>query len=178
VVVESQITNPVRERIAFPTGQSPVIIQSTGRLAWSQRSIPSWSITVPLEKKQLPFIAEADVKLHASILFANTVYNVDPAPMLLGSAYIEIMQDQPGRNSFEVSLLTAANPDLRWVVQAVPGTVAGSDGDTIDLSAGSARVSFTTEGKRTLIITLMPAKAFDLDKQSGETFPVAIRLAP
>ncbi len=132
----------------------------------------------PLPKKQLPFIAEADVKLHASILLADTVYNVDPPPMLLGSAYIEILQDQPGRDSFEVSLLTAANPDLRWVVQTVPGTVTGSDGDTIDLSTGSARVSFTKEGKRTLIITLMPAKAFDPDQQSGETFPVAIRLTP
>lgn len=86
--------------------------------------------------------------------------------------------DQPGRDSFEVSLLTPANPDLQWGVQAVPGTVAGSDGDTIDLSTGSKRVSFTSEGKRTLIITLLPTNAFNPDMQSGETFPFAIRLTP
>jgi hypothetical protein len=75
-------------------------------------------------------------------------------------------------------LKTDTNPDIRWVVQAVPGTVAGSDGDTIDLISGSARVPFTTEGKRTLIITLIPVYAFDPNQQTGETFPVAIHLAP
>jgi hypothetical protein len=139
-----------------------------------------------LQYKQLPFMAEtdielrpsADIKLHASIVLTDTVYKVDPPPMLLGSAYIEILQDQPGQTSFEVSLETATNPDLRWVVQAVPGIVAGSDGDTIDLISGSARVPFSTEGKRTLIITLIPVNTFDPNQQTGETFPVAIHLAP
>ena len=139
-----------------------------------------------LQYKQLPFMADtdielrpsADVKLHASIVLTDTVYNVDPPPMILGSAYIEILRNQPEQTSFEVSLKTDTNPDIRWVVQAVPGTVAGSDGDTIDLSSGSARVPFTMEGKRTLIITLIPVYAFDPNQQTGETFPVAIHLAP
>ena len=67
-----------------------------------------------LAKKQLPFIAEADVKLHASIVLADMAYIADPATDVIRSAYIEILQDQPGRDSFEVSLLAPANPDLRW----------------------------------------------------------------
>ncbi|MFA6034476.1 MAG: hypothetical protein WC889_16370 [Myxococcota bacterium] len=135
----------------------------------------------PLPSTQLPFfIGDADIKLHAAIRLADTVYKVDPPLMLLGSAYIEVLQDQGGRESFNVSVSTTPpeGSAFRLVLQAVPGVVAGSDGDTIDLSTGSARVPFASGGKRTLIITLMPAAAFDPDNQSGQTFPVSVHLAP
>lgn len=147
-----------------------------------KKHFKAWKdLQVPLSREELlPFLAEADIKLNRSILLADTIHNVEPPPMLLGNAYVEILSDQPGRDSFEVSLLTPENPDLRWVVQAVPGMIEGSDGEIIDLRKGSARVSFTSDGKRTLIISLLPNDEFNPDDKSkfGERFPFSIHLSP
>jgi len=97
--------------------------------------------------------------------------------MLLGSAYLEILSDRLERSSFEVSLVIPDNPDIQWIIQAVPGLTEESDGEIIDLSRGAARVSFTSEGKRILIITLLPKGAFNPDDKSAERFNVAVRLA-
>jgi hypothetical protein len=140
------------------------------------RHFRKWPL--PPDKKQLPFVSQATLKPH-EIVFTESIYNVTTPPMLLGSSYIEIAQDFPIRNSFQVSMVTPVAPGVRWVVQAVPGIVAGSDGETIDLSGGSARVSFADDKRRTLIITPMPATDYSPELLlSGNTFPFALRLAP
>lgn len=134
---------------------------------------------LPGEFELLPFLTGAEVKLAASIVAADTGYEIDPPLMLTGNAYVEIVSDQPGRGSFELSLLPPDNPAVKWVVQAVPGMTAGSDGEVVDLSSGSARVAFAVDGRkirRTLIISAVPATSFDPDDRSGERFPVALRI--
>ncbi len=103
---------------------------------------------------------------------------VTPEPMLTGSTYLEVARANPAQSSFELALNLPFAPTARWVVQAVPGLVAGSDGDIVDLSSGSARVTFAANGKRTLILTILPTSGFDPYHQTDARYPVAVRLAP
>ncbi len=103
--------------------------------------------------KQLPFLTEAELTIPA-ITLADGEYVVNPAPMLLGSVYLEVERDQEGQASFGLSLEIPADPSIQWVVQALPGIALGSDGDRVNPSA--ARVAFDPNGKRTLVITLLP----------------------
>lgn len=98
--------------------------------------------------------------------------------MLTGSAYLEIWRENAAQTSFQVSIATQNDLNVRWVVQAVPGVNAASDGEVLDLSSGPVRVSFTPSGKRTLILTVVPVTGFNLNKQSDARHPVSINLAP
>lgn len=130
----------------------------------------------------LPFLQGADIK-PVLIVLANTSYKVEPPPMLLGNGYVEITGADASQKSFRVTLDAPLNAAVRWVVQAVPGTTEGSDGETLDLSPGWARVDFAgaangQRGKRTLIITAVPTTTLDPDDRSAERFPATLRVQP
>lgn len=127
---------------------------------------------------QLPFMHEATLPVAAPIRLTATDYQIVQPPMLLGSAYVEIERGDDTQKSFALTLLAADIPGTRWSVQAVPGLTADSDGDPVDVGQPQARVAFTPEGKRTLIITLLPSANFDPNKQTGEKYPIALRLRP
>ncbi len=116
---------------------------------------------------QLPFLSASDVKIDGTVRFAGaqTSYAVRHEPMILGSAYVDVVAATPGIDSFELSLHSAPPPGATWKVQAVPGLQDGQDGDVVDLSTGTARVTFApvSDGKRrTLILTLLPdAQRYD-----------------
>jgi hypothetical protein len=72
------------------------------------------------------------------------------------------------------------DPTVKWVVRAVPGVVVGSDGETVDVSSGAARIPFASDGTRTLIVTALPASAsgFDPNYQTAFRYPVSVRITP
>lgn len=101
-----------------------------------------------------------------------------PAPMMTGSVYLTVKREHADQGSFQ--LLFAGDPSVRWVVQAVPGVVKGSDGDTVDVSSGAARVLFSAGGERTLIMTALPKadKDFDPVNQNALRYPITINILP
>lgn len=131
----------------------------------------------PLPYDQLPFLAESDLRLDGSLTFdgAETRYSIRRPPIMLGSVYVEILASAPDATSFEVSMTVPGVAGARWVVQAVPGTGEGSDGDLIDLGRGTARIKFaSTENgmQRTLIFSLIPTGRYDpSERDTPETFP-------
>ena len=135
---------------------------------------------LPPDYTLMPFLPEAKI-VPAKVTLADGGYKVDPPPMLTGNGYVEVTSDDSGQKSFQLSLDAPLNPAVRWVVQAVPGTSEGSDGETLDLSSGSARVAFAADGqrgKRTLIISAMPTTTLDPDDRSAERFPVTLKIKP
>lgn len=101
---------------------------------------------------------------------------ISSAPMLTGSAYIKIERENAALASFQLSLVTPSAPSAKWVVQAVPGLTEGNDGEIVDLLSGSARVSFTPKGNRTLILTVVPVSDFDPYHQTDVRYPVSVRI--
>lgn len=99
---------------------------------------------------------------------------LSPAPMMLGTAYVEISR-VGGTAPIDVSV--SATPGVTWVVQAVPGVGAG-DGDLLDLSGGPASVALTPGGTRTLVITAVPSGAYDVDERTDTRYPVTLTLGP
>lgn len=135
----------------------------------------------PTNWVQLPFMPEASLNIAGPVKLPATGYKIQvlqQPPMLLGSAYAEIERGDDSQKFFDLTLLTAENSGVRWSVQAVPGLTPDSDGDLVDVSSVPARVFFTPEGNRTLIFTLLPVSDFDPDTQTGERFPIALRLQP
>ena len=98
--------------------------------------------------------------------------------MLTGSAYLEIERENAAQTSFQLTLDVTSAPSAKWVVQAVPGLTAGSDGEIVDLSSGTARVSFTPGGKRTLSLTILPVSDFDPYHQTEARYPVSVVISP
>jgi hypothetical protein len=92
--------------------------------------------------------------------------------MLFGNAYVEIT-GQPAA-AIAVSIDTAAAPAARWVVQALPGLTAGSDGETLDLAGGPATVDLGPTGVRVVVITVLPAGVDDPDTRSSTRYPVTL----
>jgi len=101
-----------------------------------------------------------------------------PAPMMTGSAYLTIKRENAAQSSFKLSL--DADASVKWVVQAVPGLTPDSDGETVDLSSGSARISFTAAGERTLILTALPKveSDFDPEDQSDIRYSASLTIEP
>ena len=117
---------------------------------------------------------EALVAVAARVAADAGRVEVTPAPMLLGSAYVEVAD--PSATAFELRL--AGDPGVRWVVQAVPGLGGGSDGEIVDLAGGSARVELGTDRTRTLILTALPTGDYDPDIRTDDRYPVAVDIAP
>jgi hypothetical protein len=97
---------------------------------------------------------------------------------MTGSAYLAVKRENAAQVSFKLSL--DADPSVKWVVQAVPGLDPASDGETVDLTPGSARVSFTPGGERTLILTALPKieSDFEPDAQTDIKYPVSLTIEP
>lgn len=132
---------------------------------------------LPVSMKPVMFAQEATLSVEQLPLKPLT-HMVVPAPMLTGSAYLEIKREDASQSSFQLSLDAPAAPASRWVVQAVPGLTAGSDGEIVDLSSGTARVSFAPNGSRTLILTVLPLADYDPYHQTEARYPLAVRIAP
>jgi hypothetical protein len=97
--------------------------------------------------------------------------SLSPAPMLLGSAYVEIEGSAPLMVGFTPGSSSAAR---RWVVQAVPG-LDGSDGEVLALPA---RVALAPDGKRTLILTPVPTGAYDPDARTDTRYAGTLTVTP
>ena len=145
-----------------------------------------WTTDRP-SKDQMPFQTAATLKIQ-SIQLDDGEFVFD-GPMVLGNVYLEIGAKE-GQTSFGLTMpdpITPGSKDYkgvtaRWMVQALPGIVPGSDGETVsdgksDIS--SARVAFDPNtGKRTLVFTLLPVSGFDPKNQDGERYPLNIKLSP
>ncbi|MFO1412438.1 MAG: hypothetical protein U1F10_00685 [Burkholderiales bacterium] len=128
----------------------------------------------------LPFLPGAGVRVQKATL-ADTTVTIDPPLMLTGTAYVEVTSDRPGRRTFSVALPPPPVPGVKWVLQAVPGIEAGTDGEVLDAGAGTVTVEFAGGagvGTRTLIVTAMPTAPLDPDDRSGERFPLTLSLRP
>jgi len=132
---------------------------------------------VPAATTPLALLPEATLSID-QVSLRPLVHAISPAPMLTGSAYLTVRRAEAGQTSFQVSLELPVAPSVRWVVQAVPGLSAGSDGETVDLSAGAARVSFAPDGSRTLILSVLPLSGYDPLHQIDATYPVSVGIAP
>lgn len=132
---------------------------------------------LPASMKQVMFSQEATLAI-PRIPIKPSTHTISPAPMLTGSAYLKIERENATQSSFQLSLDIPLAPSAKWVVQAVPGLTAGSDGEIVDLSSGTARVSFTPDGNRTLILTVLPVADFDPYHQTDARYPAAIRISP
>jgi hypothetical protein len=96
-------------------------------------------------------------------------------PMMLGTAYVDIVGT--GDEVLVTLESGVADSEVWWVVQALPGVTAGSDGETLRLPAA---VTLSDEGgrrARTLAVTALPGTERDIDPdtRTDERFPVTIR---
>ena len=133
------------------------------------------------EEWQMALLPEAELPIkEVSMPLVDNLFKFDPPPMMIGSGYITIKPQNALQASFQLTLFNQPDPTVRWVVQAVPGVVNGSDGETVDLSSGTARVSFTSKGFRTVIVTALPASpsAFDPNHQTAIQYPVSAGITP
>lgn len=121
------------------------------------------------------FPSEAAVRVSAQVSPETGRVDIEPAPMMLGSAYVEVSSESA--DGFRLSLDSAAT-DVRWVVQAVPGIEDGSDGETLDVSVGPVEVSLTLDGSRTIILTALPTGPHDPDTRTDERYTVAVVVEP
>lgn len=149
-----------------PTSLPPVPLSSQmALLDVAKLKIPA--VTMPLKG---PYAFDTALTMNGSRFV--------PAPMMTGSVYLTVKRENAAQTSFKLSL--AAAPSVKWVVQAVPGLDPSSDGETVELSKGSARVSFTSAGERTLILTVLPKleSDFDPDDQTDIRYPASLTIEP
>jgi hypothetical protein len=105
----------------------------------------------------------------------GTVISVqENAPMMLGTSYIELTGGTPG---LSVSLQAPADASRRFVVQAVPGLTPDSDGEVLELSAGTKPLRFPADQQRTLIVTVVPTGPYDPDLRGPERYPFSLVLS-
>lgn len=98
----------------------------------------------------------------------------EEAPMMLGTSYIELSSGPDGPRAVHVSLEAPDDDRRRFVVQAVPGLTPASDGETLDLSSGPARLDLPADRKRTLIVTVLPTGSYDPDLRDDERYPFTV----
>ena len=99
---------------------------------------------------------------------------ISPTPMMLGNAYVDL-EGEPGV-VVSFSLEIEDRPEALWVLQAVPGLDDESDGELIDLVDGSATVELDDEGRRTLVLTLVPSGENDPDTRSDRRYAVTLAI--
>jgi len=107
----------------------------------------------------------------------GTVPITDTAPMMLGTSYIEVKGGTGTSRALYVSLQAPPQEGRRFVVQAVPGLTADSDGETLDLSSGPKPLRLAAGQHRTLIVTVLPAGPYDPDLRSEERYPFSLLLS-
>jgi hypothetical protein len=107
----------------------------------------------------------------------GTVSISENAPMLLGTSYIELTEGASTPKTLYVSLQAPLNAGRRFVVQAVPGLTADSDGEVLDLSSGPKQLRLASDQRRTLIVTAIPTGPYDPDLRTEERYPFSIILS-
>jgi hypothetical protein len=95
------------------------------------------------------------------------------APMLLGSAYVDVSAPAGGAGRVAVEL-RGADPAARWIVQAVPG--ASGDGDVLAVGAGPAVIDLARA--RTLVVTALPRGADDVDDRTDDRHAATLVITP
>ena len=130
---------------------------------------------------QMALITEATLPIKkVTMPLPHDIYEFNPAPMMTGTVYLTVQRRNASQTSFQLSLDIPYDPAVKWVVQAVPGVVAGSDGETVDVSSGAVRIPLASDGARTLIVTALPASAsgFDPNNQTAFRYPLSVRITP
>ena len=95
------------------------------------------------------------------------------APMVLGSAYVDVTPPAGGAGQVAVAL-RGADPAVRWVVQVVPG--AAGDGDVLTVASGPVIIDVATP--RTIVVTALPVGADDPDDRTDDRFAATLVLTP
>ncbi len=99
---------------------------------------------------------------------------VTVSPMMLGTAYVDIVGDPGEPTTVNVSL-EGVDSSAQWIVDVVPG--AAADGDRLDLSTGVVPISVS--GTRTLVITVVPRDgATDPDERTDDRYAATLAIAP
>jgi hypothetical protein len=99
------------------------------------------------------------------------------APMMLGTSYLALSAGANTPQAVYVSLEAPSDARRRFVVQAVPGLTADSDGEILDLSSGPKQLKFAADQSRTLIVTALPTGPYDPDLRDEDRYPFAITLS-
>lgn len=118
------------------------------------------------------FDALSSVRIATQVNAAAGTTALSPAPMRYGNAYVQITGQ--ANASVSISIDTSAAPAARWLVQAVPGLTAGSDGDLVDVSGGAANVQLGADGKRVVVVTVLPSGSDDPDTRANTRYPVSL----
>jgi hypothetical protein len=95
------------------------------------------------------------------------------APMVLGSAYVDVSGPAVGSARVAVEL-RGADPAVRWVVQAVPGDVAAGE----VLAVAAEPVVIDLARPRTIVVTALPRDAGDVDDRTDDRFPATLVITP
>lgn len=123
-----------------------------------------------LQAAKLALAAQVDAVPSTISISAN-------APMMLGTSYIEVKAAAGTPQTLYVSLQAPLNVGRRFVVQAVPGLTADSDGETLDMSSGPQVLKLAADQRRTLIVTAIPTGPYDPDLRTEDRYPFSIILS-
>lgn len=125
------------------------------------------------EAEQLPEVAIAGsyrVDQQRSIALS-------PAPMLLGTSYVALTRQAGDAARVQLSLKNAS-PDCTWHVQVVPGSIIGSDGETVTFVAGKATIELGSLMQRTVIVTALPSGGYDPDDRDDTRYDATLVVKP
>jgi hypothetical protein len=114
------------------------------------------------------------VKIERRLRMTPQTVTMSPGPMKLGTQYVQLVRN-PGDPSW-VMLDFEGDPNVRWSVQVVPGLAHWQDGETLDLSSGSAKVSFGHLSERTLVILALPQGKDEPDNRNDSRYPYRFTL--
>lgn len=102
-------------------------------------------------------------------------------PMMLGTSYIDIVSTADGPRDVTVSLqTTVAAGDVHWIVQLLPGVVAGSDGELVRLPADVPLTDVGGRIMRTIAVTALPGidQDIDPDTRTDDRYSTTITVEP
>jgi len=126
----------------------------------------------------LEHLQEARLALAAQVKAKpGTIHITDDAPMMLGTSYIEVKGGAGPARTLYVSLQAPPQEGRRFVVQAVPGLTADSDGEILDLSSSPKPLRLAAGHRRTLIVTVLPTGPYDPDLRGEERYPFSLTLS-
>lgn len=120
------------------------------------------------------FPPSALVKIEQRVRVTTKTIAVAPGPMMLGVQYIQLYRE-PG-DPTTATIQFDGDAAVAWSVQVVPGLMSGSDGDTLDVSAGPAALDFGGLDERTLIILALPLDADDPDTRTDARFAYSLQV--
>lgn len=122
------------------------------------------------------FGADTDARLAADVEAVPASIVIEPAPMLLGSAFVRVRR-RPGQPAtLGVRLESTAGPEVRWVMQAVPGPAGAGQGSDGEVLAPGAVLDLSAAAERAIVITALPAGPYDPDMRTAEQYPVTLIL--